>query len=138
MSRTARPLAIVLVALTLAGCLGLISDAATRVRYAMLDAVDDLGTSVGSTVSFTVDPDRWPDGCGGKGYTLSLVPYRGGKAVAVGDINVRCADGRPYGTGFGSEDITLAAELSVTKGPGETLTITLERTATGIAIVGLK
>lgn len=136
--RRSSPALLLVLALGAAGCEALFSDVATRVRYALVRAEADLGPAVGSTHTFTVDPDRWPDGCGGKGFRLTLIPYRGGKQVPVGDVDVRCADGHPYWTGFGSPTITLAQELSVAKGPGESVSITLRRTTSGVEIVALR
>lgn len=136
--RVPASVALALATLLAVGCMNLVSDAATRVRYAMLDASDNLDPKPGATITFTVDPDQPPDGCDGKGFTLKLIPYRGDKQVAVGDIELRCADGHPYWTGFGSEDITLAQALAVDKKPGEKVSITLRRTADGIEIIDLK
>lgn len=121
----------------LSGCEYAFSDAATRVRYALLAA--QLGIVDGETRVITVDPDHWPEGCYlDSGYRLVLSPYKGGKQVAVGDIFVFCNNGQRYYTGLGSEQIFVSQELSVTKGAGEKVELTLKKTPAGIEITGIK
>ena len=88
---------------------------------------------------FTVDPDHWPDGCvKGSGYRLVLSPYKGGKQVAVGDIDVYCRNGRRYYTGLGSEQIYVKQEMAVEKQSGEAVLVALRKTADGTEIVALQ
>ena len=122
-----------------AGCEYAFSDAATRVRYALLKADISMHLSRNETMTITADPDHWPDGCDkGKGYRLVLSPYKGGKQVAVGDIDVYCNDGHRYYTGFGSEKIYVSQEMSVEKKAGEEVHLGLRKSASGVEIVDLK
>jgi hypothetical protein len=136
----ARGAAAALLPFLLAGCEYFVSDVATRIRYALMREAEALGAATGSTTTFTLRPDHWPDDCpGGSGYRLVLRPYAGGKQVAVGDILISCKDGRRgYGTGFGSERLYVAREISVEKKRDEDLRITLRRTETGIEIAALQ
>jgi hypothetical protein len=139
MSRTARLILTCALAALAAGCEYAFSDVATRIRYALLSESDALSVSGNDTVTLTLRPDHWPDGCRkGAGYRLVVSPYRGGKQVAVGDINVHCKGGGGYHTGLGSEQIHVAREMSVEKKPEDDLRITLRRTAYGVEIVGLE
>jgi hypothetical protein len=123
----------------MAGCEYAISDVATRVRYALLRADIRMQLSRNETMTITVDPDHWPDGCNkGAGYRLVLSPYKGGKQVAVGDIDVYCGDGHRYYTGFGSEKIYVSQEMAVEKKAGEEVHLTLRKSSSGVEIVDLK
>ena len=123
----------------MAGCEYAFSDAATRVRYALLKAESGLQLSRNGTTTITVDPDHWPDGCNkGRGYKLMLSPYKGGKQVPVGDIDVYCSDGHRYYTGFGSEKIYVSREMAVDKKAGEEVHITLRKASAGVEIIDLK
>lgn len=69
----------------LSGCEYFVSDVATRIRYALLRENAALHSSSELSRTFSIRPDHWPDACpGDQGYTLTLVPYRGGKQVKVG------------------------------------------------------
>lgn len=123
----------------MAGCEYAFSDVATRVRYALVEADISMRLSKNETMTITVDPEHWPDGCSkGAGYRLVLSPYKGGKQVAVGDIDVYCNDGHRYYTGFGSEKIYVTQEMAVEKKAGEEVHITLRKSASGVEIVDLK
>lgn len=127
-----------LVLLASVGCEYFVSDVATRIRYALIDAVAD-APAEDETVVLRLRPDHWPDGCPGDGgYTLTVSPYRGGKQVPVGDIGIRCRGRGSYGTGFGSERIRVATDLSVDKRRDEDLEIVLRGRADGLDIVALR
>jgi hypothetical protein len=125
--------------LLLAGCEYAFTDAATRVRYALLRAELVMRLTGSETDNLALNPDHWPDGCGGAGgYQLALSPYKGNKQVAVGDIDVYCQSGRRYYTGFGSERIHVSKKMTVEKKPGETLHLALRKSASGVEIVELR
>jgi hypothetical protein len=125
--------------LFLAGCEYAFSDAATRVRYALVRAEFVMRMTGSETDNLALNPDHWPDGCGGtEGYQLAVSPYKGDKQVAVGDIDVYCQNGRRYYTGFGSERIHVAKKMTVEKKPGETLHLVLRKSASGVEIVELR
>ena len=65
-------------------------------------------------------------------------PTKGGKQVAVGNIDVHCKDGKHYYTGLGSEQIYVTAEMAVEKKSGEEVLITMRKTSTGMEIVALQ
>ena len=67
-----------------------------------------------------------------------LSPYKGGKQVSVGDIDVYCRDGHRYYTGFGSEKIYVSREMAVDKKAGEEVHITLRKASSGLEIIDLK
>ena len=132
---------ILLLALSMlmAGCEYLFSDVATRIRYALVAEHARLQSSRSESAIFTVDPDHWPDGCvKGSGYRLVLSPYKGGKQVAVGDIDVYCRNGRHYYTGLGSEQIYVKQEIAVEKQSGEAVLVALRKTAEGTEIAALQ
>ena len=124
----------------LAGCEYTISDAATRVRYAFQKAeISSFLLSENETTTITVAPDHWPEGCKkGEGYQLILKPYQGNKQVASGDIVVDCFGENGYHTGFGSEDIVIAQEMTIKKKSGEKVQITLRKSQPGLEIIELK
>lgn len=131
-------LAALALVLPLAGCEYFVSDVATRIRYALIDASRALEQGQ-ETMTLSLHPDHWPDSCRKRaGYKLVLSPYRGGKQVAVGDINVFCVGGGGYYTGLGSERIYLAREMSIDKKSEDELRISLRKTGTGFEIVGLE
>ena len=73
----------------LSGCDYAFGDVATRIRYALLRESTLLQWSGNDTVTISLHPDHWPDACRiGQGYRLVLSPYKGGKEVASGDIEV--------------------------------------------------
>jgi len=123
----------------MSGCEYMLSDVATRIRYALVAEHAKLQSSKSESAIFTVDPDHWPDGCvKGSGYRLVLSPYKGGKQVAVGDIDVYCRNGRHYSTGLGSERIYVKQEMAVEKQSGEAVLVALRKTADGTEIVALQ
>ena len=114
----------------LGGCEYAFSDIATRIRYALADAKDELHASGKDTLTVTVRPNHAPDGCqGGASYRVVLSPYRGNKQVAVGDIDVHCEGRRHYYTGFGSENIYVTRVMTVEKKADDELRIALRRTS---------
>jgi hypothetical protein len=130
-------LAFAAAALILAGCERLVSDIATRVRYALRDAAAELHSSSAEARVVTLTPNGWPDGCkSGARYRLTLSPYKGGKQVPAADIDVLC-DGRNHSYTTGTR-LLVARQMSVEKGPDEPVKITLRKTAKGIEIVGLE
>lgn len=136
---SARLAALLAAAAVAAGCQYALSDVATRIRYALAEEQARLQSSRDETATLAIDPDHWPDGCPrGAGYRLTISPYKGGKQVPVGDIDVRCQGGRHYYTGLGSEQIRIAREMAVEKKAGERVRITLRKTATGVEIVALE
>lgn len=123
--------------LMLVGCETLVSDIATRIRYKVRDAAAGLtvGRSVETTI--TLQPNGWPDGCQpGASYRVTLSPYKGNKAVPVGDITVNCQGWRTYYTGLAG--VTVRKELSVEKKADEPLRLTLKKTTQGIEVVSLE
>lgn len=132
--------AIFIFLICLSGCEYFVSDVATRIRYALLRENAVLHASSELSRTFSIRPDHWPDACpGDQGYTLTLVPYRGGKQVKVGDIFINCKhEPQKYYTGLGSESIYVTAEMSIAKKPDEDLLITLTKTPQGTEITGLK
>ena len=127
------------VAGVMSGCEYAFSDVATRIRYALLRESTLLHWLGKDTVTISLHPDHWPDACrNGQGYRLVFSPYRGGKEVASGDIDVTCKGGGSYYTGMGSEDIRIAHDMAVEKSPGDELRITLRKTGSGTEIVGLE
>jgi hypothetical protein len=123
----------------MSGCEYVLSDIATRIRYALLDAKAELQRSQKDTLTITLRPNHAPDGCqSGAGYRVVLSPYRGNKQVVVGDIDVYCNGSRRYYTGFGSEQIYVTHEMAVEKKADDEVHITLHRTSSGIEIVGLE
>ena len=127
-------LAISMLLLILAGC----SDVATRIRYTMLDALGDLEKSKEPSTTVTLRPDHWPDACPGRGYRLTISPFKGGKQVKTGDITIACKGGRTYYTGLGSEKINVPRELTIEKRSDEALRVTLRKSATGVDLVALE
>lgn len=131
-------LALVVAALGASGCEYAFSDVATRIRYA-LQGVLSSPPADGRTTVLRLRPDHWPDACPGDGgYTLKVVPYRGGKQVAVGDILIACTGRHSYATGLGSERITVAGDLTVEKRRDQDLEIEIRGRADGIEIVALR
>jgi hypothetical protein len=121
------------------GCEYALSDVATRIRYALVDAHADLQSSASDTLTIRLRPDHWPDACpDGRGYRVKLIPYQGNKQVAVGDIDIACHGKGVYWTGFGSEQIYVAHELAVDKTRDQDLVITLHKSAKGSEIVTLE
>lgn len=135
-----RCLAVFLVAAFLiTGCEYAFSDVATRIRYRLQTALAELRQSPHDELTIALRPDHWPDACPrGGGYRLVISPYRGGKQVAVGDITITCSDGHPYYTGLGSENLSVARDLTVDKRRDEDLRITLRKTAAGAEITTLE
>ena len=120
------------------GCEYVVSDVATRIRYALNDARIELQQSEVETLTIALKPNHLPDACpGGSGYRVVLSPYKGNKQVAVGDIDVHCQRARHYWTGFGSEGIYVTRVLSVEKKADDELRITLRKTPAGVEIVSL-
>jgi len=115
----------------------LVSDVATRVRYALRNEAARMHLLREDTRVMTIRPNGWPDGCrAGSTYRLVLSPYKGNKQVPAADIDVHCAGGRHhYWTGT---ELIVPAELAVEKGPDDEVRITLRRTPAGIEIVDLK
>ena len=125
--------------LALAGCEYIGSDVATRIRYALVAAKSELEGSGKDSLTITLKPNHFPDSCGdAASYLVVLSPYKGNKQVAVGDIDIKCQGKQRYYTGFGSEGIFVARELSVQKKAGEAVRITLRRAPRGIEIVALE
>jgi hypothetical protein len=123
--------------LLLVGCETLVSDIATRIRFELRDAAQALAASPDDTITFHLEPNGFPDGCqSGAGYQVTLSPYQGGKAVAVGDIIVQCQGGRSYGTGL--EGVTVAQTVSVEIPAKEAIKVTLRKSAIGIEVVALE
>jgi len=121
-----------------AGCQYVLSDVATRIRYALNDARNQLQQSEKDTLTIALKPNHAPDACpGGAGYRVVLSPYKGNKQVAVGDIDVHCQRARHYWTGFGSEGIYVTRVLSIEKKADDELRITLRKTPAGVEIVSL-
>ncbi len=122
-----------------AGCEYVVSDVATRIRYALLDAKAELRKSGKDTLTITLRPNHFPDSCGkAASYRVVLSPYKGNKQVAVGDIAIDCKGSRQYHTGFGSTEIYVAREMAVEKKADDDLRITLHKTSSGVEIVGLE
>ena len=120
------------------GCEYFVSDVATRIRYHLGDAMQELQKSNRDSIVIALRPDHWPDACPKEGgYRLVITPYRGGKNVAVGDIRITCSSGHPYWTGLGSEKLFVTRELSVNKRRDEDLRITLRKVPAGIEITQL-
>lgn|SRR5262245_17509070 len=120
----------------LTGCEYAFSDAATRIRYALLAQSWRVQAS-DTPVTVTVYPDHFPEGCDSN-YRVVLSPYKGGKQVPVGDIFVHCQSGQRYYTGFGSEQIYVTKEIFIEKRAGEAVTLSLHKTASGSEIVDMK
>jgi len=122
----------------IAGCEYVLSDVATRIRYALNSAKSQLEQSEKDTLTIALKPNHAPDACpGGSGYRVVLSPYKGNKQVAVGDIDVHCQQRHHYWTGFGSEGIYVTRVLTVEKKVDEELRITLRKTPAGVEIVAL-
>jgi hypothetical protein len=128
-----------LATVALSGCEYFLSDVATRIRYALLDAKAELQKSPKETLTITLRPNHAPDGCkGAAGYRLEISPYRGNKQVATGDISAKCNAGRHYHTGLGSESLYVTRVMTVEKKADDDVRITLRKTSSGVEIVGLE
>lgn len=127
----------VLLALLVAGCETLVSDAATRIRYELRDSAARLQSSAQATAVVTIRPATWPDGCPDNGrYRVRLVPYRGGKQVPAADVFVKClANNREYSTGTVQ---VVPREMTVEKAAGEPVRITLRKAPAGVEIAALE
>lgn len=120
----------------LSGCEYLVSDVATRIRYKLDDERARLLASDDDTRVVELKPNHWPDSCGkAPRYRVVFSPYKGNKAVAVGDIDVFCEGATHYWTGMGSEKLVVDRELAVVKQADETLRITLRKGGSGLVKV---
>jgi hypothetical protein len=125
---------LLLVLVAVAGC----TDIATRIRAEVEDAHARLESSQQESVSVTLRPNHFPDGCqAGAGYRLVIRPYSGGKQVPAGDIDVFCNGWRHYYTGL-SEKIRVPGELSVEKKADDEIRVTLRKTSAGAEIARLE
>lgn len=136
MTRTPFLLVGCLLLASLAGCEYFVSDVATRIRYKLDDERARLLASDDDTRVVELKPNHWPDSCGkAPRYRVVLSPYKGNKAVAVGDIQVFCEGATHYWTGMGSEKLVVDRELAVVKRADEALRITLRKGGSGLVKV---
>ena len=113
----------------------LVSDIATRIRYALRDGeLLMLATGRDSHV-VTLAPNGWPDGCGERRFRVVLSPYKGNKQVPAADIDVHCANRHHYWTGT---LLIVPRQMSVEKEAGGGIALTLTRTPAGITITDLR
>jgi hypothetical protein len=117
-------------------CETLISDAATRVAYAVRDGAARLRSSGSDSLVLSVAWRSWPDGCPG-GYRLK---WDGDEEKSPG-IGVTCTTGkgRFFSTTYYRRFVTVPRTLEATKAQGEPATIALRKQADGsIAVVALQ
>ncbi len=112
----------------------LVSDIATRIRYALRDGEFLMQATGRDSHVVTLAPNGWPDGCGEQGFRVVLSPYKGNKVVPAADIDVYCGK-RHYSTGTA---LIVPRGMSVQKPADGSVSLTLARSPAGITITELR